>query len=183
MTQVSVRDLLKDRDERERNSVSVFPRARRGANLSSSSCSTAGEALGAGRTDRYPKCRLAGLRAGMRCEPTITTTQCHPEEGNFVSKVSATRRRGRREARRGPHSCNSTMTPRVIPVVSSSRRGVADHVPAAKLFRATFDVDRHNQAQSIRTKHKVSRGRTCRAFETRWSSDLFQNIKEILSLY
>lgn len=93
MTRVSVRDLLKDRDERAR--VYAF-----------SSCSARSEfvviivrhdgrtARRRGRTDRYPKCRLAGLRAGMRCEPAITTTQCHPEEGNFDSKVSAARRRG-----------------------------------------------------------------------------------------
>jgi len=42
--------------------------------------------------------------------------------------------------------------------------------PRCKIISCHF---RRNRTQSTRTKHKVSRGGTCRIFKMHWSSDLF----------
>lgn len=84
---------------------------------------------GAGRTDRYPNCRLAGLRAGMRCEPAITTTRCHPQEGNFVSKVRA----GKDALPGEPHSSDSRL--RTI----TFRRWISGH-PIARSLVSTINT-------------------------------------------
>lgn len=111
----------------------------------------------AGKTDRYPKCRLAGLRAGMQCEPAITATRCHPEEGNFVSKVHYAPRRRRGAEKRAAfllfddHTCGLLCPPRRL----RSR-------PRRKIISYHF---RHrpiyNRAQSIRTKSVFGRNMPC----------------------
>lgn len=165
MTRVGARDLLKDRDERENATLNAFLRAWRRANLSSSSSSSStarepSSRRGAGKTDRYPKCRLAGLRAGMRCEPAITATRCHPEEGNFISKVhcyardARTRRRKEGERERKSKEENCILAIRRSPAPrhrrtcghlscretrrDTTRDASSDHVLAAKLFSCHF---------------------------------------------
>lgn len=129
-----------------------------------------GERESLGKTDRYPKCRLAGLRAGMQCEPAITATRCHPEEGNFVWKVHYAPRPVTRSEKRAAfllfddHAPPSYLRSLLFSLTSF------DHVLAARLFRHR---PMYNRAQSIRTDYKVFSTAICRAFGTRQSSDLF----------
>lgn len=93
---------------------------------------------------------------GLACRNAMWTGHYRdavsPAGGVISSRKSTTSRGGDGEARREPHSCYSTITPRVISPVSPSRR-VARSRPHRKIISCHF---RHRpiykRAQSIRAR-------------------------------
>jgi len=124
----------------------------------------------------------------MQCEPAITTTQCHPEEGNFVSKVFAARWGGDEKREEGRIlAIRRSRPPRHTCGLFFSSRHRRSRL-RRKLFRPTFNVDRHNRAQSTRMKRKILPRRTVLSFRNApvgwfiwyWQKENYE--KKILSL-